>query len=172
MVSPSLKELPSSLPPPANHSESERGRGSYFAPSTLILQCLPLRRCHIPHAGSYTRSTVGLAEPSQYVLPGAAGQLHPGCAHFPLFFWAIENPLGFFFSCRKSNTQISREPDATQIAAVSSQHESDDCRRLVRVSDSGTRRKDHRAGLQSQCSLLRHNRESGQKSRLGVRLNR
>ena len=176
MVSPSLKELPSSLPPPANHSESERGCGLYFAsfngyPAVLETSPVPHSACRQLHAIDGR-----LAEPSQYapqyLLPCATGQLHPGCAHFPLFFWAIENPLGFFFSCRKSNTQISREPDATQIAAVSSQHESDDCRRLVRVSDSGTRRKDHRAGLQSQCSLLRHNRESGQKSRLGVRLNR
>ena len=37
------------------------------------------------------------AEPSQYapqyLLPGAAGQLQPGCAHFPVFFSAIETPL-------------------------------------------------------------------------------
>jgi hypothetical protein len=40
-----------------------------------------------------------LAEPSQYVpqylLPFAAGQLHPGCAHFSIFFSAMETPVAF-----------------------------------------------------------------------------
>src|SRR5579872_6224326 len=37
-----------------------------------------------------------LAEPSQYapqyLLPGSAGQLQPGCAHFSTFFSAIKTP--------------------------------------------------------------------------------
>src|SRR2546426_4549092 len=55
MVSPSLKELPSSLPPPANHSESERGRGSYFAPfnaysAVLATSPVPHSACRQLHA--------------------------------------------------------------------------------------------------------------------------
>ena len=40
------------------------------------------------------------AEPSQYapqyLLPGAAGQLQPGCAHFSIFFSGIEPPWLLF----------------------------------------------------------------------------
>jgi len=91
MVSPSLKELPSSLPPPGNHSESERGRGLYFARSAYpaVLATSP-----VPHSACWQLHAIDgrLAEPSQYapqyLLPGAAGQLQPGCAHFSIFFSA------------------------------------------------------------------------------------
>jgi hypothetical protein len=35
------------------------------------------------------------------LLPGAAGQLHPGCAHFSIFFSAIKTPLAPFTIAEK-----------------------------------------------------------------------
>src|SRR5260370_2011368 len=99
MVSPSWRDLPSSLPPRASHSESERGRGLYFArcayPVAPTVSLAAHSSCRQLHAidGRF-------AEPSQYapqyLLPGAAGQLQPGCAHSSIFFSAIETPLAPF----------------------------------------------------------------------------
>src|SRR6266568_2171009 len=96
MVSPSLKELPSSLPPPATIRNRSEGRGFCFAPfsacpAVLATSPAPHSECRQLHAIDGR-----LAEPSeyapQYLLPGAGGQLQPGCAHFSVFFSAIENP--------------------------------------------------------------------------------
>src|SRR5216683_3400102 len=60
----------------------------------------PSRQRHIPPCRQLHAIDGRLAEPSQYApqysLPGAAGQLQPGCAHFSIFFSAIETPLAPF----------------------------------------------------------------------------
>ena len=52
------------------------------------------------------------AEPSQYapqyLLPGAAGQLQPGCAHFSIFFSAIETPLAPFSVAEKHTPTLTQ----------------------------------------------------------------
>src|SRR3989442_15777055 len=52
------------------------------------------------------------AEPSQYapqyLLSGAAGQLQPGCAHFSIFFSAIETPLAPFSVAEKHTPTLTQ----------------------------------------------------------------
>src|SRR5229473_177439 len=116
MVSPSLNELPSSLPPPGNHSESKRGCGFCFArsayPAVLATSPAPHSACRQLHAMDGR-----LAEPSQYapqyLLPFAAEQLHPGCAHFSIFFSAIETPW-LLFQLPKSIRPATRKINPRQ----------------------------------------------------------
>src|SRR5216684_195189 len=64
-------------------------------PAELAISPAPHSACRQLHAIDGQ-----LAEPSQYapqyLLPGAAGQLQPGCAHFSIFLSAIKPPWLLF----------------------------------------------------------------------------
>ena len=68
----------------------------------------------VPHSACRQLHAIdGLpAEPPQfapqYLLPGGAGQLQPGCAHFPIFFSAIETPLAPFSVAEKHTPTLTQ----------------------------------------------------------------
>src|SRR2546422_158028 len=67
------------------------------------------------------------AEPSQYapqyLLPGAAGQLQPGWAHFSIFFSAIETPLAPFAVAEKHTPRHTQNQSRDRV-----------CLDIIRVS--------------------------------------